>query len=51
MLNGGKLNDARVLSRSAVALMTSDPLGDRGGPSRVYYRREIKQLVYPAIVD
>jgi CubicO group peptidase (beta-lactamase class C family) len=22
-----------------------------GGPSRVYYRREIKQLVYQAILD
>jgi CubicO group peptidase (beta-lactamase class C family) len=118
MLNGGKLDDVRVLSRSTVALMTSDHLGDRikptvtpgvlllgvdgytfglgfmvrsqpgiaavpgsqgefmwggyggtffwvdpkenlavvvmmqhGGPSRVYYRREIKQLVYQAIVD
>jgi CubicO group peptidase (beta-lactamase class C family) len=118
MLNGGKLDDARVLSRTTVALMTSDHLGDRikptvtpgvlllgvdgytfglgftvrsqagiaavpgsqgefmwggyggtyfwvdpkeelavvmmmqhAGPARVYYRREIKQLVYQAIVD
>jgi CubicO group peptidase (beta-lactamase class C family) len=118
MLDGGKLDDARVLSRTTVALMTSDHLGDRikltvtpgelllgvygysfglgftvrsqpgiaavpgsqgefmwggyggtyfwvdpkeglavvmmmqhAGPSRVFYRREIRQLVYQAIVD
>ena len=118
MLNGGRLDDARVLSRTTVALMTSDHLGTRikptvtpgelllgvdgytfglgftvrsqpgiagvpgsqgefmwggyggtyfwvdpkeelavvmmmqhAGPARVYYRREIRQLVYQAIAD
>jgi CubicO group peptidase (beta-lactamase class C family) len=118
MLEGGKLDDARVLSRTTVALMASDHLGPQirrtvtpgeqlmgvpgytfglgfmvrqepgiagvpgsqgefmwagyagtffwidpkeqlvavlmtqaPGPSRAYYRRELKQLVYQAIVD
>jgi len=118
LLEGGRLDDARILSRSTVALMTSDQLGHRirhdvtpgellmgvygytfglsfavreqpgiaavpgsqgefmwagyagtffwvdpkeqlavvmmtqaPGPQRAYFRREIKQLVYQAIVD
>jgi CubicO group peptidase (beta-lactamase class C family) len=118
LLDGGKLDDVRIVSRTTVALMTSDQLGERikpiiepsellmglhgytfglgfmvrlqpgiaavpgsqgefmwagyagtffwvdpkeqlvvvmmaqaPGPSRAYYRREIKQLVYQAIVD
>jgi CubicO group peptidase (beta-lactamase class C family) len=33
MLNGGRLDDARVLSRTTVALMTSDHLGTRIRPT------------------
>jgi len=29
LLNGGELNDVRVLSRSTIKLMTSDHLGTR----------------------
>ena len=41
-----------VWTTVAIVIVTAWPGGaQQPGPSRVYYRKELKQLVYQAIVD